>query len=412
VRCPPDTGFNIHASDKRRTIVTQIDEELAELVESLVRIETENPPGNERPCAEFVRDWFDDRGIESTLVTEPDPDRPQAVGRVGDGDPTVVLNGHLDVVPAGDHGDWSHDPYGAESVGTDLYGRGSADMKAGVAIAMLTADRLRDDLENGEMDGTVIVHGAMGEETGDPGTQRLLETGYGGDYGIVLEPTGLRVGTRTKGTAWYTIRVGGAQSHASSPDQGSNAIRNAEPVLEALGAYDRRVRERVDDLLGSAYATVTEFEAGTKENIVPEEAVITLDRRVLPAEDFAEINDELDRVLADVAATHGIDVEWERFMTYAPCRVPDGSPLAETVRRHAAAVADVPVEPWAIPAGTDTRNFVNDAGIEAITWGPGALDQAHTVDEHVDLEEVTTGLEILEQSTRRLIETDPSGNAA
>jgi succinyl-diaminopimelate desuccinylase len=379
------------------------DEELRELLRALVRIETENPPGNERECAEFVHDWFADRGIETELVSDPDPDRPQVVGRVGDGEPAVVLNGHLDVVPAGDHDEWRHDPYGADVVEGALYGRGSADMKAGVAVAMLTAARLQDDLEDGDLDGSIVVHGAMGEETGDPGTRRLLELGYGGDYGVVLEPTGLRVATRTKGTAWYTIDVRGEPSHASSPDQGSNAIRNAEPVLDAIDRYDGRVRRRVDELLGPAYATVTEFHAGTKENIVPENAEITLDRRVLPDEEFETINRELDDLLADVEEAHGIETDWERFMTYAPCRIDDDSPLAETVRRHAADVAGAPTEPWAIPAATDTRNLVNDAGIEAITWGPGDLSEAHTVDEHVDLAEVDAALEILERSTRELL---------
>lgn len=378
----------------------EYDEELAELLRSLVRIETENPPGNERPCAEFIHDWFDDRGIETSLVSEPDPNRPQVVGRVGDGDPTLVLNGHLDVVPAGDHDEWDHDPYGGDIVGSDLYGRGSVDMKAGVAVAMMTAARLQDDLADGDLDGSIIVHGVMGEETGDPGTKRLLELGYGGDYGVVLEPTGLRVATRTKGTAWYTIDVRGEPSHASSPDQGSNAIRNADPVLDALDRYDKRVRQRVDELLGPAYATVTEFHAGTKENIVPENAEITLDRRVLPDEDFAAINTEIDDLLSSV---EGIETDWERFMTYAPCAIDDDSYLAETVRRHAADVAGTPTDPWAIPAATDTRNLVNDAGIEAITWGPGDLTEAHTVDEHVDLLEVDAAAAILERSIRQLL---------
>lgn len=379
----------------------------AELLAELVQIETENPPGNERPGAEFVYEWFENRGIDASMVEEPEPERPQVVAQVGHGDPTIVLNGHLDVVPAGNHEEWSHDPYGAEIVDGDLYGRGSVDMKAGVAIAMLTAARLQDDLEEGSLDGTVLVQAAMGEETGEPGTLRLLENGYDGDYGIVLEPTGLRVGTRTKGTAWYTITVNGDQSHASRPDQGTNAVRNARPVLDALEAYDRQVRERVDELLGPAYATVTEFHAGTKENIIPERAEITVDRRVLPSEEFATITEEIETLLDQVEDEYGITTDWERFMTYAPCAVDDDSPLAETVRAHAAEVANVPTEPWAISAATDTRNFVNDAGIEAITWGPGDISQAHTVDEHINLQEVAVGLDILERSTRQLLQDSP-----
>ena len=136
-----------------------------ELLQRLIRIETENPPGNEGPCAGFIHDWFERRDIDATVVEKPDPDRPQVAARVGDGDPTVVLNGHLDVVPAGDSEGWQHDPYGGTVEDDRLYGRGSTDMKAGIALSMLTLARFRDPLRSGTLDGSLVFHGAMREET-------------------------------------------------------------------------------------------------------------------------------------------------------------------------------------------------------------------------------------------------------
>ena len=377
--------------------------ELADLIGELVARESENPPGNERACAEFVADWFEERGVESRLVPEPYEDRPQVLARVGDGDPTLALNGHVDVVPAGDRSKWSHDPYGAEVEEGSLYGRGSADMKTGVALAMLTAVELKDAIEAGELDGSLVVHAAIGEETAEPGTKTLLEEGPDVTHGVVLEPTGLRTATSEKGLAWYEITVVGDPSHASRPDQGANAIAHARPVLDALDAYDQRVRERTDPLVGRAYATVTQLDAGTKENVVPERATITVDRRFLPEETAADIDEELDALLADVEREHGVETRWERTRTYESASIPTDSALAETFREHAAAVADVPADPWGIRASTDVRNFVNDAGVEAITWGPGDLSQAHTYDEHVDLDEAATGAEILERAARDVL---------
>jgi succinyl-diaminopimelate desuccinylase len=374
-----------------------------ELSRRLVRIESENPPGNERRCAEFVADWFADRGIEADLVTAPDPDRPQVAARVGDGDPTVVLNGHLDVVPAGDHANWRHDPYGGEVEDGRLYGRGSADMKSGIAVAMCATADLREDLVDGDLDGSVVFHGAMGEESGEAGTKTLLERGYDGDYGVVLEPTGLRTATKTKGTAWYEITVEGEPSHASSPDQGHSAVADAQQVYDRLVDYDARVRERADDLLGTAYATVTGFEAGTKANVVPEEARLVLDRRVLPGESFEAVHAEVDDLLASVAADHDLSVSWELRETLRPSETPTDGVVATTVREHSAAIADVPTDPWGIPAGTDTRNLINDAGMEAVTWGPGDLDQAHTTDESIEVAEVTDAREILGRAVRDLL---------
>jgi succinyl-diaminopimelate desuccinylase len=383
---------------------TDTQERLTELVTALVSRETENPPGNEAAAATFIREWFAERGVDADLVEKPDPERPQVAAQVGDGDPTVVLNGHIDVVPAGTRENWSHDPYGAEVVDGVLYGRGSADMKTGVALAMLATVDFAAAFEAGDLDGSVVFHAAMGEETAEPGTKTLLEAGYDGDYGVVLEPTSMRTATSEKGLAWYEITVAGDPSHASRPDHGDNAIANARHVLDALARYDARVREREDALVGTAYATVTELEAGTKENVVPEEATLTVDRRFLPAESVADLDAEIEELLAEVEAEHGVETSWTRTRTYESAEVPVDSYLAEVFREHSAARAGVSTAPWGIQASTDVRNFVNDAGIEAVTWGPGDLDQAHTFDEHVDLASAATGLDVLEAALTDLFE--------
>ncbi|MFB6110828.1 MAG: M20 family metallopeptidase [Halodesulfurarchaeum sp.] len=377
-------------------------EDLETLIADLVGFETENPPGNERPCAEFVVDWFDEHGIDADLLEKPDAERPQVGATIGEGSPTLVLNGHMDVVPAGDRAEWSHDPFGGDVEGGSLYGRGSVDMKTGLALAMVTAAELRPEIDSGELSGSLVVHAAMGEETAEPGTKTLLEEGYDGDYGVVLEPTGLRTATSEKGLAFYEFEVDGTPSHASSPDQGKNAILDARRVLEALEEYDARVRERRHELLGRELSTITKIEGGTKENVVPEDATITIDRRFLPERGVEEIDRELEDVLADLR-DDGIDVELRRPRTFESAEIPVDTPIAETFRTHSADIADVPADPWGIPASTDVRNFINDADIPAITWGPGDIDQAHTYDEHVDLTEAGTGLDILLAASRDLL---------
>jgi len=382
--------------------------DLASLAAALVRIETENPPGNERPAAEYVHDWFAHHGIDSTLLSEPDPDRPQVGARVGDGSPALVLNGHTDVVPAGDHEEWSYPPYGGVIEDGRLYGRGSVDMKTGIAVAMLTALELADPVESGELAGSLVVHAAMGEETAAPGTRTLLESGFDGDFGVVLEPTECRVATSAKGLAWYELGWPGEPSHASRPDQGHNAVGDIAPVLAAIDAYDERLRERTDPLCGRAYATVTRVVAGEDTNraVLPGRARLVLDRRILPGETVAAVDDEVAELVERIEREHGIPVTWKRTETYASASIPTDHPLAEAFREHAAAVVDAPTDPWGIEASTDVRNFVNDASIPAITWGPGRLDQAHTVDEYVDLSAAEAGMEALRRAATDLL-SDP-----
>ncbi|WP_266082251.1 M20 family metallopeptidase [Haladaptatus caseinilyticus] len=378
-------------------------EELTTVIGDLVRIETENPPGNEKACTEYIANWFGERGIEADVIDEPYPDRPQVGVKVGSGGPTLVLNGHIDVVPAGDRDQWTHDPYAGDEADGRLYGRGSVDMKTGVAIGMLTVAHFADDIEAGELPGSLVFHAAIGEETAEPGTKTLLESGYDGDYGVVLEPTRLRTATSEKGLAWYEIVVTGDPSHASRPDQGTNAIRYAKPVLDALDEYDTEVRERSDRLVGQAYSTVTMFEAGTKENVVPEEAKITIDRRFLPDESVEEIDSEIDALVEDVEDEHDVTISWNRTRTYESAAIDEDSVLAAVFRKHSARVADVSPESWGVNASTDVRNFINDADTEAITWGPGDLAQAHTYDEHVELSSAADGLTALLGATEDIL---------
>lgn len=382
----------------------EIEGRVADLAAALVRIESENPPGNEGACARFIHEWFRERDVDAELVDRPFADRPQVAATVGSGEPTVVLNGHLDTVPVGDPDRWSYPPFGGERDDGRLYGRGSVDMKAGLAIAMATMVDARDRLEPGA--GTLVFHGAIGEETGDPGTRTLLEAGYDGTYGIVLEPTDFRVATRAKGLVCYTITVHGESSHASRPDQGDNAILRSQPVIDAITSYDDRLRTRTDDLVGSAYANVTEFAADVGGNlgVLPGKAEFVLDRRVLPGESIGDVETEVSTLLETLETEHGIDVAYEEVERYESATVPTNCRLAELLRSHTSTHRSGVAAPWGIEAATDVRNLVHDAGMEAVTWGPGSLAEAHTVDESVDLAAVADGFAILRDALTELFE--------
>jgi succinyl-diaminopimelate desuccinylase len=393
------------------------------LARELVRIPSENPPGEERAVAEYVVDWARAHDLDADLLDTPGyPERPSAVVTVGEGgesstSPTLVLNGHTDVVPAGDPDAWTHDPYAAavvterDDAGRErevLYGRGSADMKTGLALALVTAKRFahrfEDDIDDGA-DGALAVHAAAGEETGIPGTRTCIDAGYGGDHAIVLEPTDLRVATSAKGVVTYRIVVRGESTHASHPDEGANAIDAARDLFDRVDAYDADLREREDDLVGRGYASVTSVEAGTEGNmgVIPDACEFLLDRRVLPEESIEDVDAEVDALLAAAAREDGVEADRETVQYYESASVPTDHPLAELVRAETGDRA--PSDPWGMTAATDAREFVA-AGIPAVVWGPGSLSQAHTVDEHVALEEATEALAVLESIVDRVLDGD------
>jgi succinyl-diaminopimelate desuccinylase len=367
-------------------------DEAAALLSDLVAIDSQNPPGRERPIAEFIVDRLEGWGIDARLFERPDAERPQVIAEVGEGDPdagTLILNGHVDVVPPGDTEQWTHDPFGGARESNRVYGRGASDMKGGVAAGMLALRAAHE----ADVDGRVVLTCAMGEETAEPGTETMLEE-VSGDWGIVLEPTQLVVDTVGKGLAWYEVEVRGEAAHASRPHLGNN-------VLDALFAYEGRIDDyraeiagREHPLIGESLCTPTMLEAGTKENVVPDHATLTFDRRFLPSEDVEDLDEEME-TLFDGLREEGFEVSIERTRTYEAAEIDPDHEIATVVRRHAHDVAGVETAPHGKDAATDQRNFVNDAGIPAIIWGPGVSEQSHTVDEWAPVDALVDGVEVL-----------------
>ncbi|MFP4628186.1 MAG: M20 family metallopeptidase [Halobacteriales archaeon] len=378
-----------------------------ELARELVRIPSENPPGDERAVAAFVHDWFAERDVPVHLIESPEAARPSVAAVIGEGTPQLALNAHTDVVPADDPTAWTHDPFDAVVEDGRLYGRGSADTKASLAIAMRVAEAVRPAIEADELPGSLVVHAPAGEETGYPGTAALIEAGFGGDLAIVLEPTACRVATSAKGVATFRLHVDGRASHASRPDDADSAVDALRVLLDAVERYDATLRERSDPLVGRSYATVTEVAAGLEQNlaVVPDHGHLLLDRRLLPGESLATVEEELDDLAREVVDA-GVSLERELVQLYEPAAVAPDHPLADVLRHHGRVVAGASGAPYGLEAATDARSFVAE-GIDAVVWGPGRLAEAHTVDESIAVTAIERGYEVLRRSAREVL-ADPS----
>jgi succinyl-diaminopimelate desuccinylase len=159
----------------------------------------------------------------------------------------------MDTVPIDDEAGWTVSPFGGEVRDGFLYGRGACDMKAGLATQIAVAHHLSSRAD--ELDGALILHFAAGEECAEPGSLSLVEAGFTGDFGIVTEPTQLKVAVAERGLAYYTVRIKGRSIHASKADLGLNPVRRLAPVLETLADYDEEIKERTHPLLPSASCT-------------------------------------------------------------------------------------------------------------------------------------------------------------
>lgn len=374
-----------------------VDREISSIVEdasSLIRIPSRNPPGEERRCAEYIYSRLRELGLDAILLYEPYPDRPQVIAYPADHRPeesNIILDGHMDTVPEGSMDEWSVDPFSGIIRDGCIYGRGAVDMKSALAV-MMHIWRIVS-ISGADAGALPLLCFAIGEERAEPGTVTMLRQirrmGIDGiRYGIVMEPTSLRVSTSQMGAMWIRVRVRGRAVHASMPDAGINAIVKACRVVNALESYAADIAKRNGhDRNNSSTSrclprcSVTMIAGGVKENILPGECSITIDRRIAPDED----RDYVLQGLRSLLDLHAGDYTMHIIAERRPVSI-CSSALAERLGTILASLG-IDSRPWCFPGSTDNEHVVYE-GIESIVWGPGNIEQAHAADEHISIEEV------------------------
>lgn len=356
---------------------------LVEATRSLVAADSSNPPGNERAAADVARYLLEDRGAHVTEI-EPAPGRVSLVATVGAGDgsrPTLIVNGHLDVVPV-EAGAWRHDPFGGEVDQGRLYGRGAADMKGGIAAAILALDAVRAS-PWGEPACDVVFHLVADEEAGGAlGTAVLLQQGLiRGEACLDPEPTGLGIGVAERGLLQVEVTTHGVAAHAGDPHRGISAIEKAAKVVLALHGADFGEDH---PLLGRPSANVGVIEGGVAYNVVADRCTLRVDRRLLPGTTE-------EQALASLR--HRIEAIGDPFLRYEMAVHVFGEAseldladpfLAFVQDAHVAALGRAGTI-IGMQFATDARFVRNQAGISTVVCGPGELDQAHRVDESVPI---------------------------
>jgi succinyl-diaminopimelate desuccinylase len=378
---------------------------IAESLAALVRTASVNPGMSEARMVDEIECQLASIPCELTRV-EFAPGRPSlaAVLRGAGAGPSLVLNGHTDTVAIDDYARWSVEPFDGVVLDGSLWGRGAVDMKGGLAaqIACLRAlAAVRD-----RMAGTVVAHFAAGEECGEPGTLSLLQAGFTGDYGIVTEPTGLSIATAQRGIGWFRICIEGRSTHAATPAAGLSPVPGLEQVLRRVREYNDMLASRTPHpILGNGICTVTMVAAGAEHNAVPDSCEVTLDRRMVPGETHQSVTHELREVIDEVGADHpGLVLELvDLHLPFEPSETSADTPFVALVADAVEHVTGEPARMYGTPYGSDVRNLVNDAGMEAITLGAGDVRLAHGPDERIELRELEQSVDILLSIAGRLL---------
>jgi acetylornithine deacetylase len=334
--------------------------------------------------ADTLRDW----GFDVQLA-EAAPGRPNVVARIGRaGGRALLFNGHLDVV--GVDG-MVHPPFSAEERDGRLYGRGSCDMKGGVAAMCAAAARAA---ANG-LSGEIIVSAVVDEEYASVGTRALIASGVRADAAIVTEPTRLAVNPAHRGFVWVELDFRGRAAHGSRYDLGVDAIRHAGLVIAALEQLQHEVLDRrTHPLLGHASLHAATIEGGAGWSTYPDHCRLRIERRTLPGETTASVMREFEDVCARVRSYDpSLAVELRHVLTQGPSDVAADAPIVRALEGAMRAEGE-PVAHEGMSAWTDAA-LLNDAGIPAICYGPGDITLAHAAEEFVPLDEVERGTRVL-----------------
>lgn len=381
------TEMGTRAAELARHPALQADA-LGGTLSDLVATRSVNGRDSEAAMAERITHHLEGAGCELTSV-ESMPGRPSLAAVLhGSGDgPRLVLNGHMDTVSADDADRWSVDPFAGTIKDGAVWGRGAADMKGGLTAQIAVAHALAS-LET--LEGTLILHFAMGEERGEPGTLSLLQHGFDGDYGITTEPTNLEVATAQRGTGWFRFSIRGASAHAGTPDAGRNALILLPELLGALDRYERSLADRTHPLFAPATCSPTIVRGGTEQNVIPADCELIVDRRLLPGDSSAQTLEDFRTLVGELNTAHDADpfaVE-PHLNPFEPAEVPADTPFVTLVQEAVETVTGQHRPPVGTPYGSDVRNLVNDAGMEAITFGAGDVRLCHKPDERMPLEDL------------------------
>ncbi len=407
------------------------EEELRSFVDELCRFETTD--GNEAPAQQWLRDYLESAGFETyqweadpeLLATHPsfpdDPseletaDRPSVAGVVEFGEPasgqTLVLNGHMDVVPAGRG--WTADPFEPRWSDGTLTARGAADMKCGLAACVFATRQLASSSQ--EFDGRIVVESVVGEEEGGIGAATAaLENPYpfSRDAAIVAEPTDCRPIVATEGSLMKRLRLEGRSAHAATRWHGESVLPPFERIRNAFVDLETERGERVTHPLYEEFPVpwpvcFGRIEAGRWASSVADELTAEIRIGVAPGETVEAVEQEFeDRLATTVAEDPFFDSgapEFERFsIQFEPAEIDAEEPIVRAVQSamEAAGLDDTAVR--GATYGADSRHYVH-AGIPTVLFGPGQIQQAHFPDESIDWDDVLAAGELLTAAARSFL---------
>jgi acetylornithine deacetylase len=331
--------------------------------------------------------------------------RPNVVGilRGKGGGKSLLLNGHVDVIPAGAPEAWTHGPWSGDLADGRIYGRGSSDMKAGLAAMTMAAQAV---IQSGiRLKGDVILEYTVDEELSGNGTLACVMKGYRGDGGICCETSSMRVQPGSIGRIWFEIKVKGKAAGIQRRWEGVNAIDKGWQVTQAVSDFERLRVECLShplypDIRGAIPCMVGVFESGSYHSAFPDTCLLKGSMATVPGEDSAAVKAEFVRFIRERVS----DDPWLKdnppevaFVGYfaEPSEIPVQSPIVQTLCRNFRAVSGEEPLISGREGAADIRHLNRYGGTPTVIFGPGMTEQMHANNEWAAMGDLISATKIL-----------------
>jgi len=383
---------------------------LVDFTRRLVQVPSVYDPArdlDEEPAAELVIEQMRSFGW-APEVDVVAPGRPNVIATIDGGSPgpTLMFEGHLDVVTEGNLDEWTHEPFGAELVDGRIWGRGSADMKAGVAAMLFATDEL---CRRGGFPGRVVLGALVDEEGMMIGAKDFVARGrnVGIDGAICCEPEGGEICHVAKGALRLRVDLTGKMAHGAMPFQGRNPNRAAGAVLGALAELEDELQALHGEHphLGLVWVTPTVLRAGDppQMNVMPKDAAIWVDVRTIPSVDHDDLVAQVRSLTAEVAGRTGVAAAVEVIDDRPPVATDEDDALVRAIWDAHAAVGTSPPRLGGVPGATDGTVLTSRGGIPTVVYGPGGKWIAHQADEFVEVDDLLAHADVYVEAAQRFL---------
>lgn len=391
---------------------TGIDAEaLVAFTQALVRIPSVYDPArglSEEPAAELVAAQMRAFGWEPRLELVA-PRRPNVIAVLEGDRPgrTLMFEGHTDVVTEGDPAGWTVDPFGGELRDGRIWGRGAADMKAGVAAMLFAADAI---VRSGSFPGRIVLAALVDEEGMMDGAKHFVAAGHanGVDGAICCEPEGGEICHVAKGALRLRLDFHGVMAHGAMPFEGRNPNRALAATIDALAALEADVQRTAGEHehLGRPWITPTVLRAGepVQMNVMPAVAAMWIDVRTVPSIDHEDLVGAVRSSATRACEGLGVTVSVEVIDDRPAVAVDEHDPLVTALWDAHAAAAPTAPRLGGVPGATDGTVLTSRGGIPSVVYGPGGKWIAHQADEFVEVADVVTHAAVYVDAARRFLQ--------